>query len=267
MCGICGFTGPARGDALLKMSGAITHRGPDEDGFYSDGRVNLGMRRLSIIDPATGKQPIHNEDSTLWVVMNGEIYNAPELRAGLEAKGHRFYTDHSDTETIVHLYEEYGDDFPHRLNGMFAIALWDKPRRRLVLVRDRMGVKPLFYRSGPGPLLFGSEIKALLAHPDCPKQLDRTAAYHYFSFKNVPSPRTAFQGIRSLEPGQWLSHQDGKTELRTWWSPGFVAPDGADPVEARGNILRLLTDAARIRMRSDVPFGAYLSGERAAETT
>ena len=260
MCGICGFTGPARGDALQKMSGAITHRGPDEDGFYSDGLINLGMRRLSIIDPATGKQPIHNEDSSLWVVMNGEIYNAPELRADLEAKGHRFYTDHSDTETIVHLYEEYGDDFPHKLNGMFAIALWDKPRRRLVLVRDRMGVKPLFYRPGPGPLLFGSELKALLAHPDCPKELDRAAAYHYFSFKNVPSPRTAFQGIRSLEPGQFLSFQDGKTNLRTWWSPAFVAEGDADQVEARENILRLLTDAARIRMRSDVPFGAYLSG-------
>jgi asparagine synthase (glutamine-hydrolysing) len=242
------------------MADAIRHRGPDEDGFYSDDAVNLGMRRLSIIDPATGRQPLHNEDSRLWVVMNGEIYNAPELRREMEARGHRFYTDHSDTETLPHLYEEYGDDFPTHLNGMFAAALWDRVRRRLLLVRDRMGVKPLFYRVANGRLIFGSEIKALLAHPDCPKEMDRAALYHYFTFKHVPAPRTAFAGISVLKPGEQLVFEDGEAKRQTWWRPSFREDRTADEPSAKERILSILDDATRIRMRSDVPFGAYLSG-------
>ncbi|MBI4678141.1 MAG: asparagine synthase (glutamine-hydrolyzing) [Elusimicrobia bacterium] len=260
MCGICGFSGPPRDDILRRMSGAIVHRGPDEDGFYADDSVSLGMRRLSIIDPATGRQPIHNEDSSVWVVMNGEIYNAPELRTELKRQGHRFYTDHSDTETIVHLYEEHGDSFPDGLNGMFAIALWDGPKRRLVLVRDRMGVKPLFYRWGGGRLIFGSEIKALLAHPDCPKEPDRAALYHYFTFKHVPSPRTAFAGISALRPGEMLTLEDGRLSPRTWWSPSFRENRDLGEAEIQERLLGTLADATRVRMRSDAPFGAYLSG-------
>lgn len=260
MCGICGFTGPAEDDVLRRMAGSIRHRGPDEDGFYSDGAASLGMRRLCIVDPATGRQPVHNEDSSLWVVMNGEVYNAPELRSELERQGHRFYTDHSDTEAVVHLYEAHGDAFLSRLNGMFAIALWDAGRRRLLLARDRMGVKPLFYRFAGGRLIFGSEIKALLAHPACPKELDAAAVYHYFTFKHVPSPRTAFAGIAALRPGELLAFADGKPALSTWWTPSFASDASLGETEAKETLLKLLTDATRVRMRSDVPFGAYLSG-------
>ena len=186
------------------MARAIFHRGPDDDGFYSARFINLGMRRLSIIDVESGKQPIHNEDSSIHTVFNGEIYNYPELRGELEREGHRFYTDHSDTEVIVHLYEKLGLDFPHRLNGMFAIALWASAKERLTLIRDRMGVKPLFYAIVAGKLLFGSEIKAILEHPDYSCEMDHEAIYHYFSFKNIPAPLTAFKGIKALLPGQML---------------------------------------------------------------
>ncbi|MBI5625530.1 MAG: asparagine synthase (glutamine-hydrolyzing) [Elusimicrobia bacterium] len=259
MCGICGFTGTSTDEALRRMAGAIVHRGPDEEGFYADDSASLGMRRLSIVDPATGQQPVSNEDGSIRVVMNGEIYNAPELRAGLERRGHRFRSDHSDTEVVGHLYEEHGDAFPGLLNGMFAIALWDRTRRRLLLVRDRLGVKPLFYRLAGGRLFFASEIKALLAHPDCPKELDHGAVWHYFSFKNIPAPRTAFRGILSLRGGELLAFEEGKTTLRTWWAPSFLEK----PIrggEARERLNALLADATRVRMRSDVPFGAYLSG-------
>ena len=200
MCGICGFTGRPNEPVLKKMTDSLFHRGPDEDGFYSDGKVNLGIRRLSIIDIATGHQPIHNEDKGIWVVFNGEIYNFQELRRNLEEKGHRFYTSHSDTEVIVHLYEEYGNDFAHKINGMFAIALWDKNNDKLILIRDRMGVKPLFYAQLDNNLVFGSEIKAILSHPDYMPDINYEGIYHYFTFKNVPAPLTAFKGIYALLP-------------------------------------------------------------------
>lgn len=242
------------------MTAALLHRGPDEDGFYSDGSVNLGMRRLSIIDLTTGRQPIHNEDKGIWTVFNGEIYNFRELRKDLEEKGHRFYTGHSDTEAIVHLYEEYGDDFMHRINGMFAIALWDKRRERLLLIRDRMGVKPLFYALVNGMLLFGSEIKAILAHPAYRRAVCPEGVYHYFSFKNIPAPFTAFEGIYCLFPGEMLVFSRGGMEKRRWWKIRFEENGALDEAEARERILALLEDATRLRMISDVPFGAYLSG-------
>ncbi|MFO0753184.1 MAG: asparagine synthase (glutamine-hydrolyzing) [Thermodesulfovibrionales bacterium] len=260
MCGICGFTGRSDEATLARMTATLLHRGPDEDGFYSDGEINLGMRRLSIIDLATGRQPIHNEDRSVWTVFNGEIYNFRELRRELEEKGHRFYTDHSDTEAIVHLYEEYGDDFMHRLNGMFAIALWDKRRGRLLLIRDRMGVKPLFYAPVNGALLFGSEIKAILAHPAYVRAVCPEGLYHYFSFKNIPAPLTAFAGIYCLLPGEMLVFSKGGMEKRRWWKIGFREDEELDEAEARDRILSLLEDATRLRMISDVPFGAYLSG-------
>jgi asparagine synthase (glutamine-hydrolysing) len=260
MCGICGFTGKAEEAVLRRMAGTIVHRGPDDDGFFSNGSVNLGMRRLSIIDVESGKQPIHNEDASIHTVFNGEIYNYPELRSELVRSGHRFYTDHSDTEVITHLYEEHGLDFPHRLNGMFAIALWDDNIRRLVLIRDRMGVKPLFYAVGAGKLLFASEIKAIIEHPEYTREIDFDAVYHYFTFKHVPAPMTAFKGIRSLLPGQMLIWEHGEATLKKWWTIRFDEQQGKDEREMQSRIVELLDDATRIRMRSDVPFGAYLSG-------
>jgi len=251
------------------MTAAIVHRGPDEDGFYSDGSVNLGMRRLSIIDLTTGRQPVHNEDKSLWTVFNGEIYNFQELRKDLVEKGHRFYTHHSDTEAIVHLYEEYGDEFMHTINGMFAIALWDKVKERLLLIRDRVGVKPLFYAVVNGTLIFGSEIKAILAHPFYARSVSHEGLYHYFTFKNVPAPLTAFEGIYSLLPGEMITwtigdggsgRACGKLEKKRWWKIHFNENDQIDEGDARGKILTILEDATRLRMISDVPFGAYLSG-------
>jgi asparagine synthase (glutamine-hydrolysing) len=242
------------------MVRTIVHRGPDDEGFFSNDRISLAMRRLSIIDVETGKQPVHNEDRTIWTVFNGEIYNYPELRTELGKKGHSFYTDHSDTEVIVHLYEEYGLDFVHKINGMFAIALWDERQKRLVLYRDRMGVKPLFYTTARGQLLFGSEIKSILAHPDYVREIDHEAIFHYFTFKNVPAPLTAFKGIRALQPGQMLIWHNNRHELKTWWSIRFNELDNCDEQEVQERIVDLLDDATRIRMRSDVPFGAYLSG-------
>ncbi|MBI4690943.1 MAG: asparagine synthase (glutamine-hydrolyzing) [Nitrospirae bacterium] len=260
MCGICGFTGSSNEPVLKRMTESIFHRGPDEDGFYSNGKINLGMRRLSIIDLTTGRQPIHNEDKTLWTVFNGEVYNFRELRDELEKKGHRFYTDHSDTEVIVHLYEEYGIDFPIRINGMFAIALWDEESSRLFLIRDRMGVKPLFYSVVNDNIIFASEIKAILAHPVYTRDINYEAVYHYFTFKNVPAPLTVFKGIYSLLPGEMLTFSKGKLSKNRWWKVRFNENKDYDELYVKNNILKLLEDATRLRMVSDVPFGAYLSG-------
>lgn len=260
MCGICGFTGSPDENVLKRMTALIIHRGPDEDGYYADGNINLGMRRLSIIDVTTGHQPIHNEDRSIWTVFNGEIYNFQELRKELEEKGHRFYTDHSDTEVVVHLYEEYGAGFVHRINGMFAIALWDKEKERFLLIRDRMGVKPLFYAIINGNLIFGSEIKAILAHPAYSRDLSYEGAYHYFTFKNIPAPLTAFKDIYSLLPGEMLTFSKGKATKERWWKIHFNENESYDESYVKERILALLEDATRLRMISDVPFGAYLSG-------
>lgn len=246
--------------ALQKMTDSIFHRGPDEEGFYSDGKMNLGIRRLSIIDVETGHQPIHNEDKSIWTVFNGEIYNFQELREGLKEKGHRFYTDHSDTEVIVHLYEEYGSHFLHKINGMFAIALWDEKEEKLLLIRDRMGVKPLFYTLVDGHLIFGSEIKAILKHPDYHPDINYEALYHYFTFKNVPAPLTAFQGIYSLSPGELLTFLKGKISKERWWKIKYDEKENGEESYVKEKILSLLEDATKLRMISDVPFGAYLSG-------
>ena len=245
---------------LKRMTESIFHRGPDEDGFYSDEEINLGIRRLSIIDVETGHQPVHNEDQTIWTVFNGEIYNFKELRQELEEKGHKFYTDHSDTELIVHLYEDLGNDFTHKINGMFAIALWDKRKKKLLLIRDRMGVKPLFYTMVNNHLVFGSEIKAILAYPDYRRDMNYDAIYHYFTLKNIPAPLTAFRGIYSLLPGEMLTFSDAQLSKQRWWKIRFNENQGYDEVDLKEELLALLEDATRLRMRSDVPFGAYLSG-------
>jgi len=260
MCGICGFSGPQDEFILKKMTDTIIHRGPDEEGFYSDGKMNLGIRRLSIIDLETGHQPVHNEDKRLWTVFNGEIYNFQELRRDLMKRGHTFYTDHSDTEVIVHLYEEYGDDFLSHMNGMFAIAFWDSQRDKLLLIRDRMGVKPLFYTFSNGHLIFGSEIKAILAHPMYQRDINYNAIYHYFTFKNVPSPFTAFKGVYSLLPGEILTFSKNEISEKRWWKIQFNEKENLDEGLVKKKIFELLEDATRVRMISDVPFGAYLSG-------
>lgn len=260
MCGICGFTGPQNRKVLENMADLIVHRGPDENGFYSDEKVNLGMRRLSIIDVLSGQQPVHNEDSSIWLVFNGEIYNFEYLRKSLEKKGHKFYTDHSDTEVLVHLYEEYGQNFVNELNGMFAIALWDVKKEALILFRDRMGVKPLFYANINGQLVFASEIKSILAYPGFRKDINYNAIYHYFSFKNIPSPLTAFKDIYSILPGEFLEFSRGKIEKKRYWKIRFNESKNYDSEEIESRIVELLQDAVKIRMISDVPFGAYLSG-------
>lgn len=260
MCGICGFTGVEDQDVLRRMTDSIFHRGPDEEGLYSDGKINLGIRRLSIIDVDTGHQPIHNEDKSIWTVFNGEIFNFQELRKELERKEHRFYTDHSDTEVIVHLFEEYGKDFAHKINGMFAIALWDKRQKKLLLIRDRMGVKPIFYTMIGDDIIFGSEIKAILANPHYQREINYEALYHYFTFKNVPAPLTAFRGIFALSPGELLIFSDGKIRKERWWKIGFDEKEEYEETYVQKKILELLEDATKLRMISDVPFGAYLSG-------
>jgi asparagine synthase (glutamine-hydrolysing) len=242
------------------MMRTLVHRGPDDDGLWEGDGVALGARRLSIIDIATGQQPMFNEDGTVVVAFNGEIYNFVELRAEMMAAGHRFRTDHSDTEVIVHLYEQYGDAFLDRLNGMFAIALWDARRRRLLLARDRAGIKPLYYAVLPEGLVFGSEPKALLAHPQIGRDPNLVALHHYFSLKHVPSPLSAFKAIRQLRAGECLVHEAGKTSMRRWWRVEFRENAAIGEQEATERIRALLEDAVRLQMRSDVPVGAYLSG-------
>lgn len=262
MCGICGFTGDPDPATLQKMTQRLWHRGPDDDGFYHDGAVNLGMRRLAIVDVEMGKQPQFNEDRSLVVMQNGEIYNHQPLRGELEERGHRFRTHHSDTELIPHLYEEYGDNWPHRVNGMFGTALWDAREQKLLLYRDRIGKKPLYYAVKHGQIVFASEIKAILAHPLISGDLDYGALYRYFALKNISAPQTAFADIRQLPPGHFLVWQRSEVKAcRSYWQPDFsnVLEDIPEEEAAR-HLLELLQDAVKIRMQCDVPYGAYLSG-------
>jgi len=260
MCGIAGFTGPNDRAALERMTESLRHRGPDSAGFWEAPGISLGARRLAIVDVATGEQPLFNEDGTVAVVFNGEIYNHVELRQQLERAGHRFSTDHSDTEVIVHLYEDRGLDFLAELNGMFAIALWDARRRHLVLARDRLGIKPLYLARVPGGVAFGSEPKALLQHPAVSRAPDLAAIHHYLSLKNVPAPLSAFRDIGQLRAGELAVCSDGNIERQRWWRIEFRQGPDMDEQEAAGRIRGLLQDSVRLQMRSDVPFGAYLSG-------
>ncbi len=269
MCGICGVLSldagplpPQSRETVKSMTDALVHRGPDDEGAYSDEQVVLAMRRLSIIDLATGHQPLSNEDRSVWTVYNGEIFNFPELRRELEEAGHRFST-RSDTEVIVHLYEEAGEDFVHRLNGMFAIALWDTKRRKLVLVRDRLGIKPLHTLEWKGRLYFASEIKALL-RTGFPREMDLEALSQFFTFEYIPAPRTIFKGIRKLLPGQMMIVQNGRVETRRYWDVRYAAE--APSAESRSEeswaeeIYERLKGAVRRRLISDVPLGVFLSG-------
>lgn len=264
MCGIVGIAyQKARlieREILEKMNAAILHRGPDEDGFYVKENVGLAMRRLAIIDLSGGQQPIYNQDKTKAIVFNGEIYNFQELRADLEKDGHSFYTN-SDTEIIVHLYERYGVDCVQHLRGMFAFAIWDEVEKSLFIARDRIGKKPLLYSHQPnGDLIFGSEFQALLQHPSVSREVDNEAIHHYLSYLCVPAPLTAFKQIRKLEPGHWLIWKNGEIKTNRYWLPNFHNKIKITEQEAEEETLRLLREATKMRMISEVPLGAFLSG-------
>jgi asparagine synthase (glutamine-hydrolysing) len=263
---MCGITGIVRGDGapvdrelLGRMNEAIRHRGPDEDGFYLSDGVGLAMRRLAIIDLKSGQQPIHNADRTAWIVYNGEIYNYRELRQNLESRGHRFYTD-SDTEAIIHAYDEYGTDCPKYLRGMFALAIWDERTKSLFLARDRVGKKPLLYAEVNGQLVFGSEFMALLQHPDVSRDVNYEAIHHYLSFICVPSPLTAYRDIKKLPPGHSLLWKKGEIKLERYWQIDFSNKISISEEEAGEQVVDLLRDAVRVRLMSEVPLGAFLSG-------
>ncbi len=263
MCGIAGSTEDPGAQAVRTMCATLLHRGPDDEGVHTDEAtgVTIGMRRLSIMDVEGGHQPIANEDGTVAVVCNGEIYNHPELRDQLTARGHRFAT-RSDTEVLVHLYEEYGAEMVHALDGMFAFALWDASKSRLLLARDRFGEKPLFLRERDGGLLFASELTALLAADPSLRELDRDAIDAFFVYAYVPGPGTIVRGVRQLPPGHLLTwDRAGGTRERGWWTPGAegVAPrEGFD--SALEEVRELFNHSVRRRLISDVPLGVFLSG-------
>lgn len=260
MCGICGFRGNPDTSVLERMCHVIAHRGPDDEGHYLDEDVALGVRRLSIIDIQGGRQPIHNEDGTIWVGFNGEVYNFQELRGFLERKGHRFYT-RTDTEVIVHLYEEYGEACVHPLRGMFAFAIWDRRAKKLFLARDRLGIKPLYYTNTGGKLVFGSEIKAILEHPDVQREVDLEALDLYLTLQYVPAPLTMFKGIYKLPPGHYLVCEKGELRISRYWDVVYCdAERFVDEDSAAEEFLGILKEAVRLRLISDVPLGALLSG-------
>ncbi len=274
MCGIAGLFSLAKrvtrapetvnavNDILATMIARLHHRGPNGTGVFVDGPVGLAHARLSIIDLAGGAQPIHNEDKTIWVVLNGEIFNYVELRAQLITLGHRFYTQ-SDTEVIVHLYEQYGEKFVDYLNGQFAIALWDKKQQKLVLARDRTGIRPLFYAEAANRFIFASEVKALFALPEVDRALDVSALNQICTYWAPLAPNTVFTGVKSLPPGHIMVIADGKREINRYWDWDFsdvAPPHFRREAEYADELRELMVDAMRLQLRADVPVGAYLSG-------
>lgn len=275
---MCGITGAIWTDAsvaiesevLARMTGVLAHRGPDDAGSYTSDLklhsaqgllpgVALGHRRLSIIDVAGGHQPLCNEDGSVWIVFNGEIYNHHELRQRLEGAGHQFRT-HCDTEAIVHLYEDEGLDFVAHLNGMFALAIWDSRLRRLVLARDRLGKKPLYYRAEPERLLFASELKSLLEVPGLERRINPRALDEYFTLQYVPHPRTIFEGFSKLPPAHYGVFQDGQFSAHRYWNPDFNRQLDRPLEDYVEELRELLTSAVQMRLEADVPLGAFLSG-------
>jgi len=258
---------PVALESLKRMIWTLRHRGPDEYGIYRDDSVGLANARLSIVDLAGGSQPISNEDRSLWIVYNGEIFNDPELRPDLIARGHQFAT-HCDTETILHMYEEYGADCLNQLNGQFALAVWNSRDRSLFLARDRLGIRPLFYAIQNDRLIFGSEIKAILAYPGFTTELDLQALKQVFTYWSVQSPRSVYQGIFEVPPGHYLLYRDGQIEVKPFWSLNFSEEQPARTEEEYlEEFEHLLVDATQIRLRADVPVGAYLSGGLDSSTT
>lgn len=265
MCGISGIlyhddARPAERAVLAAMNAAITHRGPDSDGFHFDRNAGLAMRRLAIIDRAGGDQPLSNEDGSVWIVFNGEIYNHSALRADLEKRGHIFRT-HSDTECIVHAYEEHGDDCVRHLRGMFAFVIWDSRKKRLLAARDRVGKKPLYYAEHDGALLFGSELKCLLKYPGFPREADAAALHHFLTLQYVPDPLTALRAARKLPPAHTLVCEAGRITTRRYWDLDFREKEsGVSDGDLREKVRAKIEESVRIRLMSEVPLGAHLSG-------
>jgi len=269
MCGICGFSfqgfQPEKTLSILKaMCDTMIHRGPDDWGTHFDGLMALGMRRLSIIDLTTGHQPLSNEDGSIWVIENGEIYNFSELREDLIKQGHKFKTK-SDGEVIIHLYEEKGENFIEYLNGMFGFALWDSIKRRLIIARDRLGIKPIHYmQTRDGQIVFASEIKALLKYPGWEAKLDLEALDLYLTYEYVPTPKTIFKGIFKLPPGHMLIFEKGGIRLKEYWDLDYASgrkdSKGLSEKESEEAFLELLGASVGRRLISDVPLGTFLSG-------
>lgn len=259
MCGICGFVGLEDAALLERMTRALEHRGPDNAGFFSSPQASLGFRRLSIIDLQTGDQPLANEDGSLRLVLNGEIYNYAELRASLERRGHRFRST-GDAEVVLHLYEEESEALFPRLQGMFALALWDARRQRLLLGRDRLGIKPLYYSRQGEQFFFASEAKAILLNPDFPRRLHRPAVELLLRYLYLPGPDTLLEGVKRLPPGCWLSWHQGEIHLEPYWRVQLDEPRPISEREAVAEFRRRFEEAVRSHLVSDVPVGALLSG-------
>ena len=263
MCGIVGIAGsstrPVDESVLRSMNDSLWHRGPDDDGFFVRDRVGLGMRRLSIIDVAGGRQPIHNEDQSVWAVYNGEIYNYNELRDDLQRRGHHFYT-RSDTETLVHLYEEYGDEGVSRLRGMFAYALWDERRNRLVVGRDRIGIKPLYYGRLDGRLYFASELRAFGRVPGFPRVLNEASVRRYLAYLYVPGPETIWRDVVELPPAHYLVYDGDTVTTHRYWDVQYREGESRSPAEWRERFLAQFRDSVMCHLMREVPLGAFLSG-------
>ena len=241
------------------MTETLYHRGPDEDGYYQDKNISFGMRRLKIIDLETGHQPIFNENKSICIIMNGEIYNFPALKKQLQKKGHRFYTK-TDSEVIPHLYEEYGENFIHLLNGMFTIALWDKRKKKLFLIRDRIGIKPLYYTILNKGIIFGSELKCIISHPKISKKIDIDALADFLTFQYVPAPNTIFKHIKKLKPGHYLRINGDSIKEIKYWEIEFQNDFSLNENEIIEELEFLIKDAVKKRLISDVPLGTFLSG-------
>jgi len=257
MCGITGYLGQGNEEILRGMTDSLKHRGPDDKGFYFNENIGLGHRRLSIIDLETGHQPITNEDKTIQLIFNGEIYNYQELRKKLINQGHKFSTQ-TDTEVMVHLYEEKGEDFLKELNGMFTLALWDEKKKKLILARDRMGQKPLYYSLINNTLVFGSELKALFHHPLIKKEIDFDSLNKYLIYEYVPTPQTIIKGVNKLEPGHFLVYQNNQLKKFPYWNIQFNQLGNKKDYLTKFE--ELLEDSVKRRLISDVPLGIFLSG-------
>src|SRR5438128_6944225 len=265
MCGIAGQYNfirrePVEPDTIRRMTESIRHRGPDDEGYFVSGQVGLGFRRLSIIDLAGGHQPMSDAEETVWIIFNGEIYNYKELRAELQGKGHQFRTN-SDTEVIIHGYKQWGTDVFNHLNGMFGLAIWDVPNQRLLVARDAMGIKLIYYKIDNGKLTFGSEIRAVLAAQDSKPEVDPVALKLFLQFRYTPSPLTIFQGVRKLAPGMMLVVEKGKCREERWYNfTPSPFPEPKEETEAAHELLDLYKDAVRRHLLSDVHVGILLSG-------
>lgn len=259
MCGICGVFGINDMSLIRSMSDQLVHRGPDDCGFYNDELVMLGHRRLSIIDLCSGKQPIHNEDESVWITFNGEIYNYLSLRAELETRGHEFYTS-TDTEVIVHMYEEYGEEFISSLRGDFAFCIWDTNSRKMLLSRDRLGIKPLYYLLKDDVLLFASEIKSILQYEEYSPQVDPNALHNFFMYVYNNSLQTLFKDIKKVPPGCYMVYQDGRLQIKSYWDVEIREEPLMDEDGYSIRLRELLDEAIEMQLMSDVPLGAYLSG-------